>query len=216
VPALVAGAVARTGLRRPVYWPGVLAVSASATLAVLGMRALYAENNVSVLVAPFAALSFYMSIGTGLVWPLLGAVAFPLTVVVCWPRVLRERPDLALAWGASAIGFAEGYLLAEGPPRTDHANLLVAASQGVFVLMVASGAALLSRMREAPSDWRYRVAWGVFALHLLGGIRHVGWKLEARHWAQPFTVAVFIALVVWWWTTMRPHSGQRTAERVEA
>lgn len=205
VPVLAAIAVTRSARRQPVHWTGVLAISGVATLAVLVMRWFYAENNVAVLVAPFVALGFYTPIGPGLVWQLLGAVGFPLTVVLLRPRVLLERRDLALAWGAAAIAFAEGYLLAEGPPRTDHANLLVAASQGVFVLMVASVAALMSA-GPTLSAWRTVAAWAVFALHVAGGVRHVMWKLDAVHWAQPVTAAVLVALVVWWWTAHRAQS----------
>jgi hypothetical protein len=205
VPALVAVAVTRRARRQPVHWTGVLAISGVATLAVLVMRWFYAENDVAVIVAPFVALGFHTPIGPGLVWQLLGAVGFPLTVVLCRPRLLLERRDLALAWGAAAIAFAEGYLLAEGPPRTDHANLLVAASQGVFVLMVASVAALLSA-GPALSAWRTRAAWVVLALHVAGGVRHVFWKMDSVHWAQPLTAVALVALVVWWWTAQRAQS----------
>jgi hypothetical protein len=200
VPALGIGALARTARRRPVRWASVLAISTLATLIVLVMQWLYAGNNVAVIVAPFAALSFHTPIGPGLVWQLLGAVAFPAVVVLCWPRLLIERQDLSLAWGAAAVAFAEGYLLAEAAPRTDHGNLLVAASQGVFVLMVASAVALAS-IPAARSAWRTRLAWGVFALHLASGLRHVSWKLDAVDWARPLTAVALVATGVWVWRT---------------
>ena len=198
VPALVACALVRTGTRRAVHWVGVLAVAVPAVVAVLAMQWFYAENNVSVILAPFAALSFHTPIGLNLVWQLLGAIAFPLVVVLCWPGVLVKRLDLLLAWGAAVVAFGEGYLLAEAAPRTDHGNLLVAPSQGVFVLMVASAAALLSVPAASVSDRLKRgAAWTIFVLHLAGGLRHVGWKLDAHNWAHPLTYAALVGLVVW-------------------
>jgi hypothetical protein len=205
VPALLAGAAwfARAGRR--VNWMAVAAVAVPSVVLVLLMQRLYGENGVSVVVAPLAALSYHVPIGVGLLWQLLGATAFPIAVAVAWPELLRGRVDLQLAWAAAGVGFAEGYLLGEGGTHMDHANLLVAASQGVFVLMVASAAAVVSRPASAnAADLLKRAGvWLVFALHLAGGLQHLGTKMERQDWAVPVTrgalaLAAVAALVALW------------------
>jgi hypothetical protein len=44
------------------------------------------------------------------------------------------------------------------------------------------------------------------ALHVAGGVRHVFWKMDSVHWAQPLTAVALVALVVWWWTAQRAQS----------
>ena len=197
VPALVVAAAWRLVRRRPVAWGAVAAIVLPATAAVLLMQIVYGEREMSVVVAPFKALSYFVPIGPSLVWQGLGALAFPLAVAVLWPRLLA-RADLALAWGAALVAFAEAYLLGEAGQRMDHGNLLVAASQAVFVLMAVSMAALgsLPSPARAPDYVRRAVAWGLFVLHLAGGLRHVGAKMNLRDWWQPAPLALIAACVL--------------------
>jgi hypothetical protein len=210
VPALVAGAVwlHRTGRR--VNWAVVAAVTLPAVVLVLLMQRLYGDNGVAVVVAPLAALSYHVPIGIGLVWQLLGALAFPLAVAIAWPRLLRTRIDLQLAWAAAGVAFAEGYLLGEAGTHMDHGNLLVAASQSVFVLMVASAAALVSLpAASGAGDLARRAAvWLALAFHLAGGLQHLGTKMELQDWSVQATrialAAAFVAAVVALWPRQDP------------
>ena len=206
VPALVAYAAWRRLTHRPVNWPATCAIVLPAVAAILVMQRLYGEKDVAVVVAPLVALSYHVPIGPGLVWQLLGAIAFPIAVAALWPRLLSRRADLVLAWGAAVVAFGEGYLLAEAGTRIDHANLLVAASQGVFVLMVASAAALLSLPRAAsvPERLRRAGAWALFGLHVMGGVRHVMVKLTVDDWRHPLTYVAVAACLTWSAATLWP------------
>jgi len=197
VPALVVAAAWQVARRRPVAWGALAAIVVPATAAVLLMQIVYGERDMSVVVAPFKALSFFVPIGPSLVSQFLGALAFPLAVAVLWPRLLG-RADLALAWGAALVAFAEAYLLGEAGQRIDHGNLLVAASQAVFVLMAVSTAAFgaLPSATRVSDYARRAVAWGLFALHLAGGLRHVGAKMNLRDWEHPVTLLLLAACVV--------------------
>jgi hypothetical protein len=204
VPALVVAAAWRLVTRRDVAWGGVIAIVLPATAAVLLMQIVYGEREMSVVVAPFAALSYFVAIGPGLVLQLLGALAFPLAVIVLWPRLLA-RPELGLAWGATVVAFAEAYLLGESGQRMNHGNLLVAASQAVFVLMVVSAAAFASLPAPDRTSERVRraIAAALFVLHLVGGARHVGAKMNVRDWWHLPTLvllvgcAIMLALLLW-------------------
>jgi hypothetical protein len=206
VPALIAYAGWRRLTHRAVHWTVVAAITLPAVAAVLLMQRLYGGKDITVEIAPFAALSYHVIIGPGLAWQLLGAIAFPIAVGALWPQLVLHRADLVLAWGAAMIGFAEGYLLGEAGTRMDHANLLVAASQGVFVLMVASAAALLSLPRAASTaeGLKRAVAWVVFALHLMGGLRHVLVKMAVDDWRHPLTYIAVAAVVIWSLATSWP------------
>ncbi len=206
VPALVAYAAWRQLTHRAVNWTVVAAIALPAMAAVLLMQRLYGGKDITVVVAPFAALSYYVAIGPGLVWQLLGAIAFPIAVAALWPHQTLRRPDLVLAWGAAMVAFAEGYLLGEAGTKMDHANLLVGASQGVFVLMVASAAALLSLAPAASMGERLKraLAWIVFALHLTGGLRHVLLKVTVDDWRHPLTYIAVAAVLIWSLATRWP------------
>jgi hypothetical protein len=135
---------------------------------------------------------------------LLGTLAFPLAVIVLWPRLLA-RAELGLAWGAAVVAFAEAYLLGESGQRMNHGNLLVAASQAVFVLMVVSAAAFASLPAPDRTSERVRraIAAALFVLHLVGGARHVGAKMNVRDWWHLPTLvllvgcAIMLALLLW-------------------
>jgi hypothetical protein len=105
---------------------------------------------------------------------------------------------LALAWGATLVGMAQAYLLAEVGPRMDHANLQVGAPLSVFVLMVVSCKVMLRQPRaEAIGRARFPVACAVLAWHVVSGARHVWIKVPAESWNTALTLAALAALA-WW------------------
>jgi hypothetical protein len=135
----------------------------------------------------------------------IASAAFPVSVVLLWPRVVFARTDLKLAWIALAVAVAQGFLLAEAGPRIDHANLLPGASLAAFVVMVMSGAVLADRTATGMKTEPLRIvtAWTVFALHLWGGIRHVMVVTPPAAWVTPLAGVAGVATVAWLIATAR-------------
>ncbi len=177
-----------------------------ATGLVLAMQRAYADNDIQVVFAPFAALRFHTAIDLSLSGKVLASLAFPLTVVLLWPRVVVRRHDLMLAWLAAVAAFAQGFLLAEGGVRMDHGNLLVAAPQAVFVLMVVSAGVLMSlpSAASAGEGARRAMAWTILGLHVIGGWRHVFVRVQPPSFLRPLTVVALLLFVAWAaWTARR-------------
>jgi hypothetical protein len=200
-PAALGLALWRRRQHRPVHWRALAVLTlAAAGVTVVAALAYGAEGEegVAVIVAPFAVLRFHTEIGLSLVAKLLASIAFPVAVAAMWPALLR-RPELWLAWAATLMGLGQGYLLAEAGPRIDHANLLVGASQAVFVLMVVSAGTLLSlpSATSTPEQLRRLFAWGLFLMHVGGGYRHVLLRLRPGSWVEPLSALALVALVVW-------------------
>ena len=201
VPAACLLALWRQRRHEPVRWSAIAMLSLMAVVVVVvAARAYGTEGNDSahIVVAPFAVLRVYTEIGFSLVAKLLASVAFPLVIVAMWPVLLR-RPDVWLAWAATIVGIGQGYLLAEAGPRMDHANLLVGASQAVFVLMVISAGAFISLPRAVGTTERLRrfCAVGVLLLHVASGYRHVSLKVIPSAWVEPLSVVTLVALIAW-------------------
>jgi hypothetical protein len=200
VPALGIVAGAHLLTRRPVRWPLVLAILVPAAVLVWVLREAYGTRGVEVVVAPFAALRFHTAIDATLALKFAASVAFPLAVVMLWPRSLTSHAELALAWIALGIAVLQGILLAEPGPRIDHANLLAGASIATFVLMVTSCSAVLARSADRSSAERVRlaIAWTVFALHIWGGFRHVlVTMMTPERWLTPLGYAAMAITAAW-------------------
>ena len=198
VPAALIGAWSRLPRRRTNQVALVSLVATAATVLLVMQRA-YAESDAQVVFAPFAALRFHTSIDVSLAAKALASLAFPLAVAVLWPCLVRRRHDISLAWLATLVAFAQGYLFAEAGPRMDHANLLVAAPQAVFVLLVVSASGLMSlpRATHTGESVRRTVAWAVFALHVVGGYRYVGVKVPFSSFVAPLTAVALLTFVAW-------------------
>ena len=201
VPAACLFALWRQRRHEPVRWPAVVTlILMAAIVVVVAARAYRTEGSegATIVLAPFAVLRFYTDIGPSLLGKLLASVAFPLAVVAMWPELLR-RPDVWLAWAATIVGVGQGYLLAEAGPRMDHANLLVGASQAVFVLMVVSAGAFMSLPSAVDTTERLRrwCAVGVLLLHVASGYRHVSLKVLPSAWIEPLTAVTIVVLIAW-------------------
>lgn len=180
VPAAVIQAWPRLPRRRTNVL-GFLALVIATGLVALTMRVAYADGAVEVVVAPFAVLRLYAPLDVSLAGKLLAAVAFPLVVLLAWPRHAIRRPEVTLAWLAALIAVSQGYLLAEPGARLDHANLLAGGPQAVFVLLAVSAGALLS-LPAASSVWQLALraaAWLTLALHVAGAYRHAAVKVPS-------------------------------------
>jgi hypothetical protein len=218
VPAALVFALWRRWRHQPVRWSAVAILTLTAAIVVVVAERVYGavgEASGPVILAPFAVLRFHTDIGLSLAAKLLASIAFPLALVAMWPMLLR-RPELWLAWTAATIGLGQGYLLAEAGPRIDHANLLVGASQAVFVLMVVSAGALLSLPRAADLTERIRrvSVWGLLLLHVVSGYRHVLLKLNPSAWVEPLSAVALVVLVVW--VLLNPRSQARSGLEVMA
>ena len=202
VPAACLFALWRHRRHQPVRWSAIVTLILMAVIVVVvAARAYGTEGNdgAHIVVAPFSVLRFYTDIGPSLLAKMLASVAFPLAVAAMWPVLLR-RPDVWLAWAATIVGIGQGYLLAEAGSRIDHANLLVGASQAVFVLMVVSAGALMSLPRAVAITERLRrwCAVGVLLLHVASGYRHASLKLLPGAWVdEPLSAVTLVALIAW-------------------
>lgn len=202
VPAACLFALWRYRRHEPVRWSAIVTLTLMAVIViVIAARAYGTEENdgAHIVVAPFAVLRFYTDIGPSVVAKLLASVAFPLVVAAVWPALLR-RPDVWLAWAATIVGIGQGYLLAEAGSRMDHANLLVGASQAVFVLMVVSAGAFMSLPRAVTITERLRrwCAVAVLLLHVASGYRHASLKLLPGAWIdEPLSAVTLVALIAW-------------------
>ena len=200
VPAVAIVAAVRAGLRHPVRWGMVASIVVPAGVLVLLMREAYGARGMEVIVAPFAALRYHTAIDSTLALKFVASVAFPLTVLLLWPRLIAAHGELVLAWLAMIIAVLQAYLLAEAGPRIDHVNLAAGASLAVFVLMVASCGALLARPPTSRrSDIaRLGIATVVFALHVWGGYRHLFVTMTTpQRWFGPLGYVAVAMAAIW-------------------
>jgi hypothetical protein len=207
VPAVAIVAAGRLAARRPVHWPGLMAIAATSCVIVWLMRMAYSNQGVEVIVAPFAAIGFHTPLGLTLGLKLLASIVFPITVLVAWPRLIVRHGELALAWVAFAVALLQGYLLAESGPRMDHANLLAGASLAAFVLMVTTGGAALARAADPqPGDAaRLMIVGATLMLHVWGGLRHaLVPMMSVERWLTPLGYVALLAAGVWLVLTARP------------
>jgi hypothetical protein len=213
VPALAVVAAAHLVTRRPIRWPLLLAILVPAALLVWVLREAYGTRGVEVVLAPFAALRLHTPIDASLALKFAASLAFPLTVVILWPRALTTHGELALAWVALGVAVLQGILLAEPGPRIDHANLLAGASIAAFVLMVTSCSAVLAArsVRGGAETVRLALAWTVFAFHLWGGFRHLlVTMMTPERWLTPLGYAAIAIAAAWLALTARPRAYSST------
>jgi hypothetical protein len=100
---------------------------------------------------------------------ILVGIAYPLAVVVCYPREVNAAPRLIAAWATLAVGMATYALFAERGERLSHANFGWGMIYANHVLFVVSTVFLLQQRGRI----RQFLCFAVLALHALSGVRHL-------------------------------------------
>lgn len=174
VPALVVVAVSRT-LRGCVTKQNVIAIGGIGAflVGILGVQYVAQYTLIDgvrsgITFAPLASVYMYEPSLMAIAGKFVLSIAFPLTVALLYRKQVRDDVALELAWGIFVFGAAQMYLLAETGVRAPDGNFWWGAQIGAFLLFVASFTSL-SRLRHSGSRWRYRLAIGVFTVHVTCG-----------------------------------------------
>ena len=176
VPAAALVAAVRAAGRRAVR--SRLLVLGLGAPAIVTLAATYAAvrampGNAAVSIAPLAVLRLFAPVDAASILQRTASdIAFPATVLVLWPSVVRRFPWLLLAWLAYVLALSQAYLFAETGPRVADGNFLWGPQLATFGLLTAH-AAVLPRIRDADAGaapWRVMLAAMILLLHAVYGV----------------------------------------------
>jgi hypothetical protein len=142
---------------------GLMIVSLGPALGVLAIQVALITRQEHILYAPFAVWGVYSR--EHILGSILIGVAFPLTVLVCFPKKVNASPSVVLAWATLAVAMATFALFAESGDRITNANFAWGMTLADHVLFVASTALVLGQ----PGVLRRSACLSVLGLHALSG-----------------------------------------------
>lgn len=142
----------------------VILICAAGLAAMMMIRQyVYTGSGSQVVIKPFEAWSTW---STNIPLSLLASVAFPLTVIVLYPRQAKKDKLLQYSWLSFFIGLFIYILLNETGVRAIHGNFSWQTIVCNFILFLSSIIFLLKQ----KTDLKSRVAFAVFAMHVVTGI----------------------------------------------
>jgi hypothetical protein len=161
--ALLGAVTARNTAKSVTAGAAVYALTFAPALVVFAVQSALLTRNEQILYAPFAVWGVYCH--EHYVGAVLIGIAFPLTVLACYPRAVNASRPLVLAWATLAVAIATFALFAESGERITHANFAWGMTLADHVLFVLSTAFVLQQRGIV----RRAVCLGVLGLHALSG-----------------------------------------------
>lgn len=173
VPALCIWIVASKIAKSPVGTREIIFGVVLPFVAVLGWQYAFTYINpnpdIEVSQTVFWPFASYRSHSLDLIPKFLLSIVFPVTLAALFGRRLWADKTYAFTWLVFFVGLFFNYGLAETGWRLSHGNFWWTGQITLFLLIITSIIALIRLNGEGVRQWKIRICWAAFGLHVASG-----------------------------------------------